>query len=134
MNQGTRSELYLAMSAMILEKHPGEEGAKRLIQFVEAPTNKYIAEFNEFAGTQLNHAAYEGMLLSVGVGKNIIDALNQIRIQEPSMFYSIMGGIMLSFVAAAYMRNTIVTFTLATALITVGAKAAGVKIIGDVGK
>ena len=62
MDKGTRAELYMAIFGIVLEKNPVAMPGKKLIEFVNSPTNEYVAEISEFIGMQVDRATYEGML------------------------------------------------------------------------
>jgi hypothetical protein len=113
MKKGTRAELYMAIFGIILEKNPVAMPGKKLIEFVNSPTNKYVAEIGEFIGMQIDRATYEGMLVSMGLGADALKLMKDIQDKNPTIFYGVLTAITLAFVAAYYLRVPMVTATIA---------------------
>lgn len=118
MKKGTRAELYMTIFGIILEKNPVAMPGKKLIEFANSPTNKYIAEIGEFVGMQIDRATYEGMLVTMGFGADTLKLMNDIREKNPSIFYGVLTAIALAFVAAYYLRVPMLTATIAWGIIT----------------
>ena len=111
----------MVLFGIVFEKHPAKMPGEKALEFMNAPANPYVAEVGEFIGTQMDHAAYKGMLMSIGLGKEMLDLLDSVREKNPAVFYGAMAVITASVTAAYWLRVPMITATIAGGIITTAA-------------
>ncbi len=99
MNKAERMEIYMAMLGMILERNPVSASSDLALKFINSPNSPYIADVFDFMGTQIDRAAYVGILSALNISSDAIAALDQMREKDPKVFYGVLAGIALACMA-----------------------------------
>lgn len=134
MNKGVRTELFLALAAMIAEKHPFSSATDQFLKFLQTPTNRHVQEIINLLWVWINRTAYEWILKSIGWWKDAIDAINEIREKSPTIFYGAIWVITISATLAYYARVPFLVTAGTLTILKVAAGAAWVTYLGSSGK
>ncbi len=118
MNEWVRIKLYMYLQKMIIDRNPWK-WSQDLINDVmkRGEENKYVKEIVEFLWHYLDEGIYIGMFKAMWLWKEAIIFLNQLRINNPQIFYTWVWIMVISIPLAIYSSKAIIIWSIALTFI-----------------